>query len=211
MSFQCLSRGTGFARRALPIGALCVLGFAAALLVPRPAYAQRYYVVYDDEPWARFNLGIDGEGAIPLSSPVPLSGNNLSGGGGFKIRLGEQFRFARVRLIPEVGYGYDHLFATDDIGNSFDWDLHRVFGGLRVGFGRVIVPGFYAHLGYGWRDTGDPTVRDQQGVAFDVGGMLDFHVLPHVGFGAHLEYATIDAQPYAPHWLGAGVHADIVF
>lgn len=211
MPFERVSVERGVVGRAIPMGAACALAFAAALFVSRDACAQRYYVVYDDEPWARFNVGIDGEGAVPLSAPVPLSGNNLSGGGGFKIRFGEQFRFARVRIIPEVGYAYDHLFATDDIGDAFAWDMHRVFGGLRVGFGRVIVPGFYAHLGYGWRDTGDPTVRDEEGVAFDVGAMLDIHVVPRLGFGAHAEYATIDAQPFAPHWLALGLHVDIVF
>jgi hypothetical protein len=116
-----------------------------------------------------------------------------------------------VRFIPEVGYGYDHLFATDDSGNAFAWDMHRVFGGARFGFGRIIVPGFYAHVGYGWRDTGDPSVRDEQGVAFDAGVLLDIHVIPHFGFGAHAEYALIDAQPFAPHWVAVGLHGDVVF
>jgi len=194
------------------LGSLGALAFGAALLSPRTAGAQRYYVVYPDgEPWARFNVGFDGEGVVPLSAPVPLSGNTLSGGAGFKIRFGEQFRFAGVRFIPEVGYGYDHLFATDDIGDAFAWDLHRVFGGARIAFGRVIVPGFYAHVGYGWRETGDLDVGDDAGVAFDAGVLLDIHVIPRFGFGAHVEYATIDAQPYAPHWLAVGVHADVVF
>jgi len=198
--------------RAVRTAALCAPVFAAAALVPRAAYAQRYYVVYDDnEPFARFNVGIDGEGAAPLDAPIPLSGNSLSGGGGFKVRLGEQFRFVRMRFIPEIGYGYEHLFATDDSGNAYAWNMHRVFAGARLGFGRIIVPGIYAHVGYGWRDTGDPTVQDEEGVAFDAGLLLDIHVVPRLGFGAHAEYATIDAQPYAPHWLAAGVHADVVF
>lgn len=205
-------RSLGKRDRALPLGSICVLAFGCALFVPRTVHAQRVYVVYgDNDAWAKFNVGLDGEGVVPLSAPVPLSGNTLSGGGGFKIRLGEQFRFAGVRFIPEVGYGYDHLFATDDIGDAFAWDLHRVFGGARLAFGRFIVPGFYAHVGYGWRETGDPYVGNDSGVAFDAGLLLDIHVIPRFGFGAHAEYATIDAQPYAPHWLGVGVHADVVF
>lgn len=215
MSFKVLSLRSRAVGHVLPAGSICAFGLAlaGASLIPRDASAQRYYVVYDErrEPWARFNLGFDGEGAVPLSVPGSPSGNTLSGGGGFKIRVGEQFRFYNVRVIPEVGYGYDHLFATDDFGDAFAWDMHRIFAGARIGFGRIVVPGFYAHVGYGWRDTDDPFVRDDQGVAFDAGAMLDIHVIPHFGFGAHAEYALIDAQPVTPHWLAIGLHGDIVF
>ncbi len=139
------------------------------------------------------------------------SGNDLSGGGGFKLRVGDQIRFPRLRFTPEVGYGFDHLFATDDATYSYAWDMHRLFAGARVGFGRFIVPTFYAHVGYGWRDTADPTVASASGVAFDAGFALDFHVIPHLGFGGHVEYAAIDAEPYTPQWLALGLHADIAF
>ena len=46
---------------------------------------------------------------------------------------------------------------------------------------------------------------------FDVGGALDLRVIPHVGLGAHIEYATIDAQPYTPEWIALGLHVDIIF
>jgi hypothetical protein len=211
MSCELFSLRCRVLGRVLPMGSLCALAFAGATLTPRAASAQRYYVVYNErEPWAQFNVGIDGEGAIPLSVPSQY-GNSLSGGGGFKIRLGEQFRFYNMRFIPEVGYGYDHLFATDDSGDAFAWDMHRIFAGARVGFGRILVPGFYAHVGYGWRVTGDPNVQDEEGVAFDAGVMLDVHIVPHFGFGAHAEYALIDAEPFVPHWLAIGVHADVVF
>jgi hypothetical protein len=91
--------------------------------------------------------------------------------------------------------------------------MHRLFGGVRLAFGRVVTPGFYAHLGYGWRDTGDPTVPPSSngGLAFDGGFLLDIHVIPHFGFGGHIEYVTIDAQPYTPQWLAFGLHGDVVF
>jgi hypothetical protein len=185
-----------------------------AFLAPRTARADRV-VIEGSEGYYQaresLDLAFDGEGAVPLMDRRFQSGNDLSGGGGFKVRLGEQIRFPRLRFTPEIGYGFDHLFATDDNGSAYAWDMHRVFAGARVGFGRLVVPTFYGHLGYGWRDTGDPTVNEASGLAFDLGFALDFHVVPHFGFGGHVEYAAIDAEPYTPRWLAIGVHADVAF
>jgi hypothetical protein len=197
-----------------------VSGFAgiAALLVSPSARADRVYVVeeYRDPPEydvgrSSLDLAFDGEGAVPLMDRRFQSGNDLTGGGGFKFRVGDQIHFPRLRITPEVGYGFDHLFATDNQTFSYAWDMHRVFAGVRIGFGRVVVPTFYAHVGYGWRDTSDPTVAAASGVAFDTGFALDFHVVRHFGFGGHVEYAAIDAEPYTPQWLAIGLHADVAF
>ncbi len=206
-----------------------ILGAALASLcvmaVPRTASAQRvyvygppppppprYYYYAEPEPPSAFTVAVDLEGAVPLNVPRSGDGNDLQGGGGIKIRLGERIRMRDgVSVTPEVGYGYDHLFATDDYGDSYSWDMHRGFAGARISFGRFLVPVVYAHVGYGWRDTGDPTVPQASGVAFDLGGALDLRVGPHFGVGAHVEYATIDAQPYTPEWLALGFHADLAF
>jgi hypothetical protein len=202
------------ARRALSISILAALSGLSVCLVCGTARADRVYVEYDDryEP-ARsgFNLGFDLEGAAPLATPRFPSGNDLSGGGGFKVRFGDQIHLRRLRVTPEGGYAYDHLFATDDTGAAYAWDMHRLFGGVRVAFGRVVTPGFYGHLGYGWRDTGDPTVAQAGGLAFDAGFFLDFHLVPGFGFGGHIEYVTVDAQPYTPQWIAIGLHGDFVF
>lgn len=196
---------------------LAVSGVAgvATFLAPKVALADRVVVVdeteEDREARSSLDIAFDGEGAVPLMDRRFQSGNDLSGGGGFKVRVGEQFRFPRLRFTPEIGYGFDHLFATDDVGSAYAWDMHRAFAGARLGFGRLVVPTFYGHLGYGWRDTGDPTVNQASGVAFDLGFALDFHFIPHLGFGAHVEYAAIDAQPYTPRWVALGLHADLAF
>jgi hypothetical protein len=210
---------TAMKRRRSSHAVSIVTGFAAvaALLVAGNARADRVYVVEEREPpeyyegRSSLDLAFDGEGAVPLMDRRFQSGNDLSGGGGFKIRVGDQIRFPRLRFTPEIGYGYDHLFATDNQTFSYAWDMHRAFAGARVGFGRIVVPTFYAHVGYGWRDTGDPTVAQASGVAFDMGFALDFHLVPHFGFGGHVEYAAIDAEPYTPQWLALGLHADIAF
>jgi hypothetical protein len=185
----------------------------AAWLIPGSARADRDDDEYGGRPEAHghLNVGFDVEGAVPTGMPRFVSGNSLSGGGGFKIRVGDQFRTAGLRVIPEGGYAFDHLFANDDAGTAYAWDMHRLFGGLRIGFGRILVPVIYGDIGYGWRDTGDPTVAQAGGLAYDAGFALDLHVIPHLGFGGHVEYAVVDAQPYGPHWVALGLHADLAF
>ena len=196
---------TGSATCALLVVAVC-----------RTARAQtRVYEVerveYEERPEGRFDFGFDGEGAAMIASPRSAIGNTLTGGTGFKLRAGDQIHFPGLRFTPEVGYGYQHLFATDDVGDAHSWETHRLFGGARVSFGRVVTPGFYGHVGYGWRNTGDPTVPQAGGLALDAGFALDFHLIRHFGFGAHAEYVTIDTQPYTPQWLALGLHGDVVF
>ncbi len=119
-----------------------------------------------------------------------VNGNDVRGGGGFKLRVGETFRFADLRVTPEIGYGFTHLFANDDAGDpAYDWNLHRAFAGVRFGFGRFVVPVVYGHVGYGWRATNDPIIPQASGFAYDAGVALDLHLLPHFGFGAHAEVA----------------------
>jgi hypothetical protein len=195
-----------------------VFGSAIAVLAPSAVARAETRVVevrervdYDDRAEGRFDFGFDGEGAAMVAPPRSLIGNTLTGGTGFKLRAGDQFRFRGLRFTPEIGYAYQHLFATDDIGDSFSWETHRLFGGARLAFGHVIAPGFYGHFGYGWRNTGDPTVPQAGGLALDAGFALDLHLIPHFGFGAHAEYVTIDSQPYTPQWVALGLHGDLVF
>src|ERR1700733_12295673 len=82
----------------------------AAFLVPTTARADRVVIVEREEepeyePRHSFDLAFDGEAAVPLMDRRFQSGNDLSGGGGFKVRVGEQIRFPRLRFTPELGYG----------------------------------------------------------------------------------------------------------
>jgi hypothetical protein len=206
--------------RRAPVASLALASAVVSLgvlAVPNAAYARPYVVEErvdeesDYESHSHLDLAFDGEGAIPLGIGRSPSGNDVNGGGGFKIRVGDQIRFPHLRLTPELGYGYDHLFATDASGDAFAWDMHRLFAGARVGFGRIIVPTVYAHVGYGWRNTGDPSIAQASGLALDAGFALDLHLIPHLGIGAHAEYAMIDAQPFTPQWLAIGLHADVAF
>jgi hypothetical protein len=155
-------------------------------------------------------LGLDVEGSIPINGPQLANGNNLQGGGGVKFRVGDQIRLDPVfRVTPEIGYGYDHLYATNNFSYAYSWDLNRLFGGVRLAFGEFIVPSIYGHVGYGWRTTGDVSVQSASGVAVDVGGAIDMRLYRRFQFGVHGEWVTINAQPYAPEWVAIGLHLDV--
>jgi hypothetical protein len=231
---MALSRSSRRIVRGLFGAGISALAFAGVMLAPRTAHAQRYYVYsaqpappppaygygyrggygyrYADPPYA-LQLGFDLEGAFPVGVNVPGNQNDLKGGGGFKVRVGEQFRFPGIRFTPEAGYGFDHLWANDDAGDQFGWDMNKLFVGARLAFGHILVPVVYAHIGYGWRQTPAADVLitgGNGGLAYDVGGALDLHVVPHFGFGVHLEYSAIDI-PFQPQWVALGAHADFIF
>jgi hypothetical protein len=195
--------------RTFLLGAVGAGSFAATVAASAPASADEYEERHEGGGGAALDLAGDVEGAAVVETPHTAAGNSLGGGTGFKVRVGAQFHLPLVRFVPEVGYGFQHFFAVDEAGAAYDWDTHRVFAGARLGLGEILVPTIYAHFGYGWRGTGDPSVPDAGGTAFDAGVALDLHIIPHVGLGAHAEYATIDAQPYVPQWLAVGLHADI--
>jgi hypothetical protein len=183
---------------------------------PPPPPPPPYYREYREprEPISAFALGLDLEGVLPVNPPQLADGTNLNGGGGVKVRVGEQIRFSRwLRFTPEAGYGYDHLSASNDNGGTYgvaySWDMNRVFGGARLAFGHFVVPSVYGHVGYGWRTTSEPTVVAANGTAVDVGGALDFRIIRQFQFGLYGEWVTIDAQPYAPEWVAIGAHVDL--
>jgi hypothetical protein len=228
---MALTRSSRRIFRLLSVAGTSALAFAGVLLASRTAHAQRYYYYSAPpppppaygygygygprprayEPQYQTQLGFDVEGAIPVGVNLPGGYNSPSGGGGFKVRLGEQIRFPGLRFTPEVGYAFDHLWDEDDVGNQYGWDMNRFFAGARLGFGRIIVPTVYAHIGYGWRQTSATYVTGGDGgLAYDVGGAIDIHVIPHFNFGAHVEYAAIDI-PYQPQWVALGLHADFLF
>ena len=193
-----------------PMGVGVVATGAAVLLAAPTVRAEDESSGHEDHGGG-LDLGAGAEGAAVVDAPHTASGNSLGGGTGFKVRIGSQFHVPLVRLSPELAYGYEHFFAVDDTGTTFDWNTHRIMGGIRLGLGEIIVPTVYGHLGYGWRSTADPTVPGAGGLALDAGVALDLHLIPHLSFGPHIEYAMIDASPFVPQWLALGLHADLVF
>jgi hypothetical protein len=195
--------------RWIPIVAAAAAG-GVVTLVATPARADEQERAAEHEHGAALAIAGDVEGSDVVASPHTASGNSLAAGTGFKVRIGAQYHVPLLRFTPEAVYGYQHLFANNDIGPTFAWDTNRLVAGARLGVGELVVPSIYGHVGYGWRMTGDSSVQNTGGVAADGGIALDLRVIPHVGFGAHAEYSMIDARPYVPQWLAFGLHADVV-
>jgi hypothetical protein len=192
-----------------------VASLLGVLALEEVARADTYYV---EERGSRgystaFNLGFDVEGAADFTPPN-VNSNSVEGGSGFKLRFGAQFHRRFLRIIPEGGFSYTHLFVTDEAGESVGWNMERAFAGVRIGFGEVVVPLVYGHLGYGWRGTSggvlDP-IPTASGLTADAGFALDFHVIRHFGFGFHIEYVAVEATPFVPDWIALGLHGDVVF
>ncbi len=189
---------------ALSVALASSLACAAAMLCPREAHAA-----------GRFDLGIDGD-ATAIVSPASSDTNLNNYGAGFKLRFGDQFRLRYgLRLTPEVGWAFDHLFPAGS-SDAAPWNMNRVFAGARLGFGRFVVPTLYAHAGIGFRTLGTgPTMgalgQNTTGIAFDAGVAVDFYLTRHFAIGPHFEVVDIDTQPSNPQWLAFGAHADIVF
>lgn len=144
-------------------------------------------------------------GDFDVGVPVNLAQTRipLATGVGFDARLGFRFRIPRahVAIIPELAAGY----------TAMDTGIVRVRPGLRLGFGRLVVPYLYGHIGWSWSnfDCGDPTknstlcdrqplrLNEQaergtgQGAAFDAGLGLDVTLNRHFTIGAHAGYNVV--------------------
>jgi hypothetical protein len=199
-------------RRSIPSVALAAgVACAAVVLAPREARA--------DSRYGNFDIGVDGD-ANALLAPSPSQNNLSSLGGGFKLRFGDHFRLRNgLDLTPEVGYAFDHVFpaSTTNFGGVGEAEnMNRIFAGLRVGFGRRVIPTLYAHIGYGFRSvsTGGldnaSTIAGSNGLALDTGVAVDFRITRHFYLGPHVEFTYIDVSN-APEWLTFGGHADFVF
>lgn len=180
---------------------------AAVALVPREAQAANY---------GKFDLGVDGDLTALMHPSSYQTNENLSTlGTGFKVRFGDHFGYRNgLVLTPEVGYAFDHVFPADN--GVAAWNMNRVFGGLRVGFGRFVMPTAYAHVGYGFESVsisglnGAASVPGTNGLTMDVGVAVEFRIAKHLMFGPHAEFVYMDVQG-TPQWLAFGGHIDFLF
>ena len=142
--------------------------------------------------------------AFDLDFVAALSEPGASIGGGGAVRLGRKLDFVLVSLTPEIGGGYDRF-------NGYNNDsIYRGFIGGRLGFGKIIEPSVFAHVGVGKLDT---NFGDHTAVTFDGGIALDLTFLPLINLGAHASYNSLLPQgSYASFdWLALGLHVALVF
>jgi len=186
---------------------------AAVALVPREAQAANY---------GRFDLGVDGD-FTALMHPNAKDANLSTLGTGFKVRFGDHFGYRNGWVLtPEVGFAYDRIFPSSGSGNGNvinvggAENMERVFAGLRVGFGRFVMPTLYGHVGYGFQSISLPggqlgSAVGTNGVTMDVGVAVEFRVARHLSFGPHVEYVDMVQSVGTPQWLAIGGHLDFLF
>ena len=187
---------------ALSVGCAC----AAIVAAPKEARADHL---------GKFDLGLDGD-ATALMAPSPTQNNLSTLGSGFKVRFGDHLRWrGGLNLTPEVGYAFDHIFAANQ---GTPENMNRIFAGLRVGFGKYVVPTLYGHIGYGFRSVSTNNtvlenagiVPSSNGLALDTGVAVEFRIAQHLEIGPHAEFVYIDV-PNAPQWLAFGGHLNFIF
>jgi len=168
---------------------------------------------------ARADIAIAGDFDVGLPISQTSAASYLATGLGFDARLGYRFRvpYQPLWIVPEVAFGYDDLSAH----------LIRLRPGVRVSFGRFVVPFVYTHLGWGWTSfdplgAADPhslaTFESSSGLAFDAGAGVDLSVLRMLTVGAHLGYNVVEVgQVDATHpqwnakWLSVGLNGTFFF
>jgi hypothetical protein len=139
---------------------------------------------------------------------VPLEINNISTGGGFGIRLGQELHLPLIVLNPEFAFYYASF--TKDAPPK----IYRGVAGGRVGFGELIRFGVLAHVGFGYVNW-EPAPDDYShtGLTYDAGIFFEVTALPLLNIGIHGAYNRMtadDDQPGTLHWLQLGAHVTLV-
>jgi hypothetical protein len=148
--------------------------------------------------------------AVDLDYAKPIDQDDISSGGGFGIRLGQQLRAPGIVLTPEVGFTYAQF------GNDLSPKVYRGIGGLRLGVGEIFRPGVFAHAGIGRISLDAPAGVDDPshtGFTFDAGAFLDFTLLPFLNIGVHGAYNRLSGSDEfdAFQWATFGAHGALVF
>jgi hypothetical protein len=162
---------------------------------------------------ARAEIAVAGDFDVGLPVAQTPSQSYLATGAGFDVRVGYRFRipYQPLWITPELAAGYTDLSAH----------IARVRPGVRVAFGRLVMPWAQVHIGYGWAsfdpagngDTHATPFVSAGGLAFDTGAGVDFAVLRRLTVGAHLGYNILNVgqvdtnQPWRAKWINVGLNA----
>jgi hypothetical protein len=164
---------------------------------------------------ARAEIAIAGDFDVGLPVGQTAAQSYLATGAGFDLRLGYRFRipYQPLWITPEIAAGYTDLSAH----------VVRVRPGVRVAFGRFVIPWAQVHIGYGWASFDPLGATDLKGTSpfvsaggfeFDTGAGVDFAVLRRLHVGAHLGYnivnvGQVDTQTlsWRAKWINVGLNA----
>jgi opacity protein-like surface antigen len=176
--------------------ALSIVSSAAAICLAALSYS----------PSARAETVI----ATDIDYATAPSSSAVRDGTGYAIRVGQEFRESLASATPEIVFAY-----TGFSGVTIP-SVYRGMAGLRLGFGDVLRPGAFVHLGVARVLGSEPfSALEPSRTAFtyDVGASLDLAAIPHVIVGAHVEYSGIASTSVAPglDWIGIGGHFGISF
>ena len=142
-----------------------------------------------------------------LTLGVPLGGgvsDMLNLGYGFDARVGYQLSLVVLKIQPEVVFSYMG-FGDDNDGSS----VYRGMVGGRAALGLGLMPFVYAHIGYGNFSTGLSALGGSA-LTYDVGGGIDFSLLPLLSLGISGGYNVIQTdEPMS--WFSLGAHAQLSF
>jgi len=163
---------------------------AAGLLFTTPALAEGRGV-------GRTQIAVDFDFTTAVDEATTDSG------GGGALRLGRKLDLFVVSLTPEVGGGY-HGF-----GGSSDAQLYSGFLGGRLGFGKIIEPSVFGHVGIGRLEG----VAPRTAPVLDAGVALDLTILPLIDLGVHGAYNVMMPKDdgSALKFVILGAHAALVF
>jgi len=131
----------------------------------------------------------------------------IKGGLGFDGRFGYRLSLIVLALTPEIGAGYQHLAGDDPLA---ELSVTRVFAGARLGFGAIIQPAIFAHVGYGWLSATNVD-RSDHAPMVDGGLAIDLRLIPHISPGVHASYNALTTSPSSLHWVDLGAHVEIEF
>lgn len=170
-------------RRSIVLGVVASFAVAAGILAtPREAQAGPY-------------LGIDLDLGTAFRERVDFS-YGLGGRFGYKI----WFFPAGVWLLPEVG-GHFMRFGAGNALGEFD-HAGKVFGGVRFGFGHIVQPNIFAHLGLGF------VGASELGPSADIGVGVDFQITRIFSLGLQVAYnsVTVTSSGDAAKWVNFGLN-----
>ncbi len=166
-------------RRSLLLGIAPCLALAAVLTSAREAHAGPY-------------IGLDLDLGTAFQDRVDFS-YGLGGRVGYKL----YFEGTNLYLLPEIGGHFMSFGSEGEFTHA-----GAVFGGVRFGFGGIVQPNVFAHLGLGFVGS------SELGPHADIGVGVDFQITRLFSMGLQVAYnsVTVTESGDAAKWMSFGLN-----